>query len=111
VSNKWFKRYSKAFNESHKRLVGKSINIRNAVGIDKEVRARKKGKALAHILQGCERQVLDAVIKHSNRNDIALLVHDCVVFYNRQSPEELSRIVLEETGFNLEFSEDKYTDE
>jgi hypothetical protein len=110
VSNKWFKRYSKAFNESHKRLVGKSINIRNAVGIDKEVRARKKGKALAHILQGCERQVLDAVIKHSNRDDIALLVHDCVVFYNRQSPEELSRIVLEETGFSLKFSEDKYTD-
>ena len=111
VNNEWFKKYSKAFNESHKHLVGKSTNIQNAVGIKKETDTCKKGKALAHILQGCERQVLDAVIKHSNRDDIALLVHDCAVFYNRQSTEEISRIVREETGFSLEFSEDKYADE
>lgn len=111
VTNQWLQKYAKAFDESHKYLVGKKVYITNAVGIKKEVKPRKKGKALAHILQGCERQVLDAIVKHSNRDDIALLVHDCAVFYNRQSSEELSKIVLEETGFNLEFSEDKYTDE
>ncbi len=108
VSNKWLKSFASAFRKSHKHLVGDNKHITNAVGIKTEV--SKRGVDLAHILQGCERQVLDAVIKHSNRDDIALLIHDCVVFYNRQLPEELSKIVREETGFNLEFSEDKYTD-
>jgi len=107
-SNKWLKGFAKAFEKAHKHLVGDNKSIKNVVGI--KVGVSKRGKNMAHILQGCERQVLDAVIKHSNRDDIALLVHDCVVFYKRQSPEELSRIVREETGFNLEFSEDKYTD-
>jgi hypothetical protein len=96
------------FDLAYTHLTDGSEQITNAVGIDKQ--PENKRQAMAHILQGCERQVLDAVIKHSNRNDIALLIHDCVVFYNRQSPEELSKIVREETGFNLEFSEDKYTD-
>ena len=106
VSNKWLKSFASAFRKSHKHLVGDNKHITNAVGI--EVETTKRGAGMAHILQGCERQVLDAVIKRSHRDDIALLVHDCVVFYNRQSPKELSRIVREETGFNLEFSEEKY---
>jgi hypothetical protein len=78
----------------------------NAVGIKFE----KDGDAreLAHILQGYERLVLDVIIKHSNREDIALLIHDCVVFYNKQSTTELSRVVKEETGLELEFSEGEY---
>jgi hypothetical protein len=78
----------------------------NAVGIKFE----KDGDAreLAHILQGYERLVLDVIIEHSNREDIALLIHDCVVFYNKQSTTELSRVVKEETGLELEFSEEKY---
>jgi|GEM_PF-865173 len=108
-SNEWLKDFAKAFVKAHNHLVDDSKDITNAVGI--KVESRGRGVNMAHILQGCERQVLDAVIRHSNRDDIALLVHDCVVFYKRQLPEELSRIVLEETGFELEFSEDKYTDE
>jgi len=108
VSNPWLKQYRSMFDLAYTHLTDGSEQITNAVGIDKL--PENKRQAMAHILQGCERQVLDAVIKHSNRNDIALLIHDCVVFYNQQSPEELSRIVREETGFNLEFSEDKYTD-
>ncbi len=108
-SNKWLKSFARAFTKAHKNLVGDNEYITNAVGI--KVKTVKRGIDMAHILQGCERQVLDAVIKHSNRDDIALLVHDCVVFYNRQSTEELSRVVLEETGFKLDFSEDKYADE
>ena len=78
----------------------------NAVGIKFE----RDGEAreLAHILQGYERLILDVIIEHSNRKDIALLVHDCVVFYNKQSTAELSRIVKENTGFDLEFSEIQY---
>ena len=62
-------------------------DIVNAVGIKFE----RDGEAreLAHILQGYERLILDVIIEHSNRKDIALLVHDCVVFYNKQSTEEL----------------------
>jgi len=41
-------------------------------------------------------------------DDIALLLHDCVVFYNRQDPKHLSDIVQEETGFTLQFSEELY---
>jgi hypothetical protein len=108
VSNSWLKQYRSMFDLACTHLTDGSEQITNAVGIDKQ--PENKRQAMAHILQGRERQVLDAVIKHSNRNDIALLIHDCVVFYNRQSTEQLSRIVKEETGFNLEFSEDKYTD-
>jgi hypothetical protein len=63
---------------------------------------------LAHILQGYERQVIDAIIKHSDRNNIALLVHDCIVTYNRFESSWLSVAVKKETGFDLAFSEDKY---
>ena len=63
---------------------------------------------MAHILQGYERQVIDAIIKHLDRSNIALLVHDCIVTYDRISPKLLSDIVQQETGFNLEFSEEKY---
>jgi hypothetical protein len=63
---------------------------------------------LAHILQGCERQAIDVVIKHSDRNNIALLVHDCIVTYDRVDTGWLNEIVKQETGFDLEFSEENY---
>jgi hypothetical protein len=52
--------------------------------------------------------VIDAIIKHSDRNNIALLVHDCIVTYDKVDSKLLSDIVKQETGFDLEFSEDKY---
>ena len=45
---------------------------------------------------------------NSEQNDIALLVHDCIVYYTPKSIDELSRIVKEKTGFELEFSEVQY---
>ena len=63
---------------------------------------------MAHILQGCERLILDALITNSDPNDVALLVHDCIVYYTSKSQTELSRIVKEYTGFDLEFSEKQY---
>ena len=97
------------FDRAHKQLVGKNKKIINAVGIESET--KKKVSDMAHILQGYERQILDAIIKHSDRESVALLVHDCVVFYERQSTSNLSEIVKKETGFKLEFSEDKYINE
>ena len=53
-------------------------------------------------------------IKRTLRNagfvldDFALLLHDCVVFYNQQDPKHLSDIVQKETGFTLQFSEELY---
>ena len=105
-NNDWLKRLETTFKLAHKYLVGDNKEIVNAVGIKFE----KDGEAreLAHILQGYERLVLDVIIEHSNREDIALLIHDCVVFYNKQSKTELSRVVKEETGLELEFSEEEY---
>ena len=106
ITHHWLKAYSSTFTIANKILVGKKRKITNAVGI--KVDMDNKRSALAHILQGCERQILDAVIAHCNRKDMALLLHDCVVFYNKQSSEELSLIVREKTGFNLKFLEEKY---
>ena len=106
ITHHWLKAYSSTFTIANNILVGRKIKITNAVGIKVDV--DNKRSALAHILQGCERQILDAVIAHCNRKDMALLLHDCVVFYNKQSSEELSLIVREKTGFNLKFSEEKY---
>jgi len=105
-NNDWFKQLQTTFKLAHKQLVGDNKEIVNAVGIKFE----KDGEAreLAHILQGYERLILDVIIKHSNREDIALLIHDCVVFYSKQSTDELSRIVKAETGLELEFSEEQY---
>ena len=80
--------------------------IKNAVGIKREI--RKKTEAMAHILQGCERLILDALITNSDPNDVALLVHDCIVYYTPKSRKELSRIVKENTGFDLKFSKKQY---
>lgn len=100
------RRYKEGFNTAHRLLVGNDKEITNEVGITKP--RETKSKDLAHILQGYERQVLDAIIKHSNKEDIALLLHDCVVFYKQQDPSYLSDIVKTETGFSLEFSEEIY---
>jgi len=106
VNNSWLKSYKSMFNKAHKHIVGSADKITNAVGIEKETKS--KSKAMAHILQGYERLILDTLIEHSNRDEIALLLHDCVIFYNKQSCDKLSAIVKEKTGFNLEFSEEKY---
>jgi hypothetical protein len=67
---------------------------------------------MAHILQGYERQVIDAIIKHLDRSNIALLVHDCIVTYDKVDINWLSEIVKRETGLDLEFSEDtRYVEE
>jgi hypothetical protein len=105
-NNDWLKQLTTTFKLAHKYIIGDNKEIVSVVGIKSE----RDGEAreLAHILQGYERLVLDVIIEHSNRKDIALLVHDCVVFYNKQSREELTRIVKENTGFELQFSEKQY---
>ena len=126
VDNLWLKRLSRVPKKAYKALVGDNTSVTNILNITREISPPVTGKiitnkqkksngskmnmsaSIAHILQGYERQILDAVIKHSNQDHIALLVHDCVVFYTQQSPKELSRIVMEETGFDIEFSEDRY---
>jgi hypothetical protein len=97
--------------DTNKPYTGNLDVINNDWGVDAvEIKFEKDGEAseLAHILQGYERLVLDVIIKHSNREDIALLVHDCVVFYNKQSTDRLSQIVEQETGLRLAFSEEEY---
>ena len=106
INHPFTQAYANAFNLANKLLVGDKQTITNEVGIT--VDRRSKSKNLAHILQGYERSVIDAIIKHSNKDDIALLLHDCVVFYNQQDPKNLSDIVQEETGFTLQFSEELY---
>jgi len=106
VNNLWLNKLAASFSIAHKHLVGDDKQVISAVGI--EVESTKKAKDMAHILQGYERQILDSLIANCNRKDVALLLHDCVVFYNKQSVDRLTLIVREETGFNLMFSEEKY---
>ena len=106
INNAWLQRYMEAFKLAGVALEDKGVGSINAVGI-KFVK-NKDSQRMAHILQGYERQVLDVVIKHSARNNIALLLHDCVVLYNKVNPKRLSDIVKQETGVDLEFSEEKY---
>ena len=106
INNPWLKQFAGTFEIAHEHLIGKNKIIKNAVGIEREI--HKKTEAMAHILQGCERLILDVLITNSEPNDVALLVHDCIVYYNRKSRTELSRIVKENTGFDLEFSEKQY---
>ena len=82
--------------------------IVNAVGIESEEDKNKKSQKMAHILQGHERKVLDAIIKHWEFGSIALLLHDCVVFTGRVNPNDITQVVKDETGFDLSFEEEKY---
>ena len=106
ISNSWLIKLANTFKIAHKHLVGDAKVIKNAVGIEREI--KEKAKAMAHILQGYERLILDVLIANSEPNDVALLVHDCIVYYTPKSPAELTRIVKENTGFDLEFSEKQY---
>ena len=106
INNPWLKQFAGTFKIAHEHLIGKNKIIKNAVGIKREI--RKKTEAMAHILQGCERLILDVLITNSEPNDVALLVHDCIVYYTPKSRTKLSRIVKENTGFDLEFSEKQY---
>jgi hypothetical protein len=106
INNPWFKKLASTFKIAHKHLVGDTKVIKNAVGIEIEIET--KAKAMAHILQGYERLILDVLINNSEPNDVALLIHDCIVYYTPKSTAELSRIVKESTGFDLEFSKKQY---
>ena len=106
INNPLLMKFASTFEIAREHLVGDNKVITNAVGIKRE--PETKAKAMAHILQGCERLILDALITNSDPNDVALLVHDCIVYYIRKSRTELSRIVKENTGFDLEFSEKQY---
>jgi len=107
ITNQWFNQLAKTFLIAHKHLVGDKKILKNAVGIKSESLSGK-AEAMAHILQGCERLVLDVLIKHSKPKNVALLIHDCIVYYTPKNPSDLSRIVFENTGFDLEFSEEPY---
>jgi len=107
--NDWLKRLQTTFKLAHKYLIGDNKEIVNILGIkfDDEDKSGRSAE-MAHILQGYERLVLDTIIKHSSRSDIALLLHDAVIFYNKQSTDKLSQIVKKETGLCLAFSEEEY---
>ncbi len=114
IANEWLKSLATVFKETSFHLVNDKDDITNAVGINRPIKSKgkvegiNKSQAVAHILQGHEREVVDAVISHYDRNDIVLLLHDCVVFKDKVSSHEMSRIVAVETGFNLSFEEGAY---
>ena len=114
IANEWLKSLGIVFKKTSKHLTdGKSV-INNAVGIKRQLKTKdvnegmNKSQAVAHILQGHEREVLDVVIDHYDRNDIVLLLHDCVVFTGRVDPNDITQVVKDETGFVLSFDEKLY---
>ncbi|MDC0920439.1 hypothetical protein OAQ81_03890 [Candidatus Thioglobus sp.] len=114
IANEWLKSLATVFKETSFHLVNDKDDITNAVGINRPIKSKgkvegvNKSQAVAHILQGHEREVVDAVISHYDRNDIVLLLHDCVVFKGKLSSHEMSQIVDKEAGFDLSFKEEKY---
>jgi hypothetical protein len=107
ITKPWLIKLTKALEIAHNRLIGDDKSIKNAVGIQSELLERRS-QVMAHLLQGYERLVLDVLIKHSKPKNVALLIHDCIVYYTPKNPSDLSRIVFENTGFDLEFSEEPY---
>ena len=107
IINPWLEKLAKTFLIAHKHLIGDKKILKNAVGIKSELLSGK-AQLMAHMLQGYERLVLDVLIEHSKPEDVALLVHDCIVYYTPKNTTDLSRIIYEETGFNLAFSEEPY---
>ena len=106
VKHPWLAQYLKVFEKAHQHLIGDKKNFKNALGIVCE----KTGisQQMAHLLQGHERQVIDSLIKRSKKGDIALLLHDAIVFNGKTSPTDLSAFVKRDTGFDLVFSEEAY---
>jgi len=104
--HQWIQDYRNAFVIALGKI-GKEDRV-NAIGIKGDKNKNKKSQKMAHILQGYERQVLDAIMHYSEFGDTSLLLHDCVVFNGRVNPQEISQVVREETGFNLSFEEELY---
>ena len=107
-SHPWVTTYKSAFDIAIDKITLDTKDLTNAVGILIENEKTKKSQKMAHILQGLEVYVLNAIIKRSEFGDIKLLLHDCVVFDGRVDSKEISRVVLEETGFKLLFDEELY---
>lgn len=114
VVNEWLKSLATVFKKTAMYLVDGKDVINNAVGIIRPIKTKgvpegmNKSQAVAHILQGYERKVLDTVIGNYDRSNIVLLLHDCVVFKGVVDSQEISRIVDKATGFNLSFEEVLY---
>lgn len=104
----WIVSYKSAFDIALDKMFESEEIITNAVGVLIDKEKSKNSQRMAHVLQGLERQSLDTIIEHSEFGDIALLLHDCVVFSGRVDSLEVSRVVEEETGFVLSFEEEKY---
>jgi len=114
IVNDWIKSLEAVFKKASVHLIDGKIEINNAVGIVRSIKTKDKPRgmnkpqAVAHILQGYEREVLDTVIGNYDRNNIVLLLHDCVVFKGAVDSQEMSRITDKETGFDLSFEEGLY---
>jgi hypothetical protein len=79
--------------------------IKNDVGCcisEKESRARR----LAHLVQGAEAKMLRAIAKRHCRH-IVLLQHDGFTSTVRLDPAQLTALVQAETGYRLEFEEQR----
>jgi hypothetical protein len=114
IENGWLKSLEAVFKKTSVHLIDDRIEINNAVNIVRPIKTKdtskemSKPQAVAHILQGHEREILDVVIGNYDRNDIVLLLHDCVVFKGVVDSQEISRIVDKATRFNLSFEEVLY---
>jgi hypothetical protein len=108
VNHSWIKAYKAAFDIALEKITSGNERITNAVGIQIDKEKTKSSQEMAHILQGLERKVLDSIIERSEFGDVKLLLHDCVVFNRKIDPEDISKVVREETGFDLLFDEEMY---
>ena len=106
VTHPWLRQYQQTFNQAHEILLGNKKTFKNIKGLP--CKKTSKPARLAHLLQGHERFVIDALIKRSEKGMVALLLHDAIVFYGKAETEQLEEFVKHDTGFNLRFSEEVY---
>ena len=114
IANKWLKSMEIAFKETSLHLIDGRTSISNAVSINRIMKDKStsegmnKSQAVAHVLQGYERMILDVILEQYNRDEIVLLLHDCAVFKNKINPVDITKVVNKETGFVLSFEEGCY---
>lgn len=66
-----------------------------------------KSKVSSHLLQGIEAKALDSVV--NNSNNIAVLLHDGIVFYDKPSKEYYQSVIMNSIGFDIGLDESSIT--
>lgn len=87
-----------------KRKNCKKYVVRNIQGISKKFGLKNKKKPIAHLYQGIEVTILKAIYE-KYKDSICLMIHDAIITKDKLDPQELSKITLEASGYDVTYEE------